>query len=507
MWQARAMPRRSESAFDRVVRRLGRRNWPIVVSAVYVALGLVYFFRWGAVGQHTQALWISPQDLWITYFSSSQLAHGHFGAIYQGNVSFVEFPGILLLLAPFGALSNSFHTAVLEITKGGPVPAVGFAARAQNVPFLNAQELHFHGTTYVTHPQWVAVVDPYALLLSCTALFACDALAERLQVSRPRRAILCAAEAVLLWNVTVWWGHPEDAVAVALAVYALISAMDRRFTKAGWLFGAAIAFQPLVLLMLPVLLGLAGKERSVGLALRSVTPTAVLIAFPLIANPDSTFHALLDQPSSPAVNHATPWTALSPVLVRHPVLTVAAGPVRAIALLLAVGLGIWVYRRWRERPELLAWACAAALALRSYTESVMTDYYSWAALAVGLIVACRASQRRFALAIFLAVATSILGQWKLGWFPWWVIQVVGLTLFLAVISRPAQLAMAKPRAQRDRTRAAVGQQSRARSDPTGRDDRATKSRAPTASQSRSRAGTAKKPTQVSRSKKKRSRHR
>ncbi len=231
---------------------------------------------------------------------------------------------------------------------------------------MNAQELHFGTASYVLQPQWAVWADPYALLLSCPALFACDALAERLQVSRPRRAVLCVVEAFLLWNVTVLWGHPEDAVAVALAAYALTFALDGRFVGAGWLFGAALAFQPLVLLMLPVLLAMAGKRFALGLAIRSVLPAAVLLAVPLIASFRATLHVLLDQPSPPGVNHVTPWTALAPKLGGG---LVAAGPIRLLGILMAVGLGVWTFRRWRERPEMLAWACVLALALRSSPQS------------------------------------------------------------------------------------------------------------------------------------------
>ena len=168
------VPQRRQSDFDRVVSRLRTRTWPIGVSALYVVLGLAYFFRWGPVGQHTSSLWISPTDLWFTYFAASQLAHGHFGAIYETHANFLEFPGILILLAPLGALSNSFHTSLLEVTKNQVIPAHNFAASAPNIPFLNAQEFHFQGQLYVSHPQWITAVDPYALLMSCTALFACD---------------------------------------------------------------------------------------------------------------------------------------------------------------------------------------------------------------------------------------------------------------------------------------------------------------------------------------------
>ena len=64
---------------------------------------------------------------------------------------------------------------------------------------------------------------------------------------------------------------------------------------------------------------------------------------------------------------------------------------------------IWVSRRWRDRPELLVFACVVALALRSYTESVLNDYYPWAALAVGVVVAARCTRWRFGIASALAI--------------------------------------------------------------------------------------------------------
>lgn len=456
----------AETLSQRVLDRIGRRRWALAASAVYVVVGLVYVFGWGSIAHHTPSQWISPQDLWITYYASSLLAHGHVGAIYRTDVSFVEFPGILVALAPLGALSSSLTTTVLQVTGNQTAPAQGISLRAANIPFLNAQKFHLAGATYVTHPQWVILVVPYVLVLSCTALFACDALAERLHVTGPRRAALCAAEAVLLWNVTLWWGHPEDAVAVAFALYALVLALDGRYAGAGWLMGAAIAFQPLVLLMLPVLLAMAGLRRGVGLSVRAAVPAFVLLLGPLIANPRATLHALIDQPSSPILNRTTPWTALSPGLGGHGgALDVAAGPIRLIAIALAIGLGFYVARRWLERPEMIVWACALALALRSYTESVMTDYYAWAAVAVAAVVATRASIQRFSMAVGLAVATTIVAQWHLTWLPWWALQMAGLTGLLVVTSRPRPLGVERIGSRPAASRVAPTRPARARLAP------------------------------------------
>ena len=426
---------------NRVFDRLERRTWPIAVSALFVLLQLLFLFRWGSVVEHIPKLWLCGQDFWITYLNSSQFVHGHFGAIYQAKLQFLEPPGILLALAPLGAFSGSFHSNLYQIVQGRaiPLPDIVVHVRGFNAPFIYPKEIFMHGGQYVLQTQWTEFVYPYVLALFCTVLFACDALAERMQVGRSRRATLCVVEAVLLWNLALSQ-HPEDAVAVALAVYALIFALDRRFVGAGWLFGAALAFQPLVILMMPVLMAMAGRKRMLGFVIRSVLPAAVLLAPSFIAAFSATFRALAEQPNYPNQNHATPWTALSPHLGGQGIdLAVAGGPGRVVAILLAVLVGIWVARRCLERPELIVFACALAFALRTYTESVLDAYYPWAALTVGVAVAARCSARRFGIAIGLAVATSVMAQWMIAWFPWWAIQVTGLTALLAVAYPPASL--------------------------------------------------------------------
>jgi len=286
------------------------------------------------------------------------------------------------------------------------------------------------------------LLGPYLVLISAFALFACDALAERLGVAWRSRAVLAVAEGVALFNVSVFWGHPEYAIAVGFAIYSLIAAIDGRFTKAGWLLGAAVAFQPLVVVALPILLVLGGRRQAIGLVVRGAIPAAVLVLAPLVSDAHTTLHALFDQAflyPIPVNDHATPWTFLAPKLGgarTHQML--GGGPIRLFSLLLACGVGWWALR-WRERPEMLVWAFALALALRCYTEPVMTDYYLWSALAVGLVVAARCSNLRFAIAVVAAVVTTITAQWYYSWLPWWLLDVGGITVLLAATAGPARV--------------------------------------------------------------------
>ena len=193
-------------------------------DVVLFGLAMAYFFRWGPTVEHIP-YWENPGDLWNTYAAANAVDHGHFGAIYASSTAFFAFPGILVLLAPMAALTN----------------ALGMGADV-------------YPAHVVAYPQAFLLLGPYEVLLSAFALFACDALAERLGVEWRRRGILALTEGVVLFNISALWGHPEDALAVGLAIYGFIAAFDGRFPRAGWLFGAAVAFQPLVIVALPILI-------------------------------------------------------------------------------------------------------------------------------------------------------------------------------------------------------------------------------------------------------------
>lgn len=385
---------------------LWRRRWPLVATAVTLVAGMGYtlvhtFMPPGHVWRYP--FWTTPSDLWGAYRSAHYVGWGDPGSVYAVGTNLVTFPGILLLLTPIAML-----TGALGLTESYPRP--------------------------VPHPTAWLVLGPWEILLSSTALFAADALAERLGVGRGKRILLCAAEAVALWNVDVVWGHPEDAVAVALALYALRQALDDRWTSAGWLFGASVATQPLTVLVLPILAARAGRDRWAGLAARTAAPSVALLALPLVTHFHDTLHAVVDQPNYPNVDHVTPWTALAPHLAGsgHD-LVVAGGPGRVVALVLAVALGA-VAVRWRGDPARIVWAVALALALRCFTESVMDPYYVWPALAVGLVAAARCrGWGRLAVAAVVSSGITVYGDYRLGpWWCWWLVMTGGLVVVLGL---------------------------------------------------------------------------
>jgi hypothetical protein len=317
---------------------------------------------------------------------------------------------------------------------------------------------------HAVHPVVWLLAGPYEMALSAVVLFAADALAERLGASRPQRALVAGAGAVALSNVSVCWGHPEDAVAVGLLLLAFLALSVGRTARAGWLTGAAVAVQPLVLLALPVLVVAIAPRRRVGFLTRAAAPGAVLLAAAAAANWTATVNAVTRQPNWPSVDHPTLWLSLAPHL---PGGAVAAGPGRMLAILAACGCGYAASRRARaawpraacspaadgalvargalagrdpggcdaDLLRYLLWLAAVALALRSVFEPVMVAYYLWPPLALALITAARSGPRLAATALVATVVTFVSqAAWHSPWI-WWLPMLAALVLALA-LARP-----------------------------------------------------------------------
>jgi hypothetical protein len=190
------------------------------------------------------------------------------------------------------------------------------------------------------------------LLLGTTTIFAVNRLAVTLMVASRRRLVLCLLVTAPIWLVAVMWGHPEDCVALTLAIYALVRGFREQWRISGWLWGAAIAFQPFVLLMFPMALSVVPAGQRVKTIVRGALPALALLIIPLTTNWPLTSLALFKQPNYPTLDYPTPWMAVAP---RLSALTVGSGPGRLIAVSVAPDLGCadLGMRRGPQRPVCL----------------------------------------------------------------------------------------------------------------------------------------------------------
>jgi hypothetical protein len=392
-----------------------RRAFPLIATVGLILIGMAGTI-WGPL-YYGEKAWAVPDDLWATLVAAQRLLHLDLAGLYTAPTNLVSFPGAAVILVPVAAIMDAARIPI--------------AAGRQGV-----------------HPVGWLVAGPLETILSAVALFAADALAERLGANLLKRFLLAAASATALWNVSVRWGHPEDAVATGLLLYAALELANERPNRAAWLAGAAVSVQPLVLLAFPLLAIAAVEPRRLpGFVARAATIPAALLAAAAAANWTATIQAVTNQPNAPSVDHPTPWiylTFLAPHLSDG---SVAAGPARALAVLVACGCGALTWRRWQAarlagawRPDDLAallWWIAVTLALRTVFEPVMVSYYVWPPLAVALVAASRDWLRLIPVAVTATVLTFLAqSSWRNPWV-WWTPIVAVLVLTLAA-ARPGR---------------------------------------------------------------------
>jgi hypothetical protein len=385
-----------------------RRLFPLLATIVMAAAGIAGTL-WGP-RLYGKTAWALPDDLWGTLIAAQRLAHLNLTGLYTLPTQLVSLPGTALILVPAAVVIDVTGLRLGIPSAHGPYPAVWLFA------------------------------GPYQVAISAVALFAADAIAERLGATRPRRFWLAAAGATALWSVTVRWGHPEDAVATGLLMYAVLDLADGRTSRSAWLAGAAVAVQPLVLLAFPVLAAVVEPRRLIGYVARAATPSAVLLAVAAAANWPATIHAVTSQPNSPSIDHPTPWIYLAPHLPQG---QIAAGPARIAAIVAACACALVVARRWRaartagpvvpwdhDTLARLLWWVAVTLALRSALEPVMVAYYLWPPLAVALAASAGDWSRLLrtgTIAVVLTFFSQV--QWHDPW-AWWTPMIAGLALAL-----------------------------------------------------------------------------
>ncbi|HZU79256.1 MAG TPA: hypothetical protein VE991_05020 [Acidimicrobiales bacterium] len=373
------------------------RWWLVAIVLVFVGTGMAYSLLWADVVRHDTHYWLNPGDFWSTWRNAHWVGWGGLSYVYTAGTGLVTLPGFAVVLSPFAALASALHLT-------------------ESSPFVSLPK-----------PEAWLLAGPVIMASVAIALAGADALARHLEVSPGRRRLLALGVAGTSWPAIVWWGHPEDVVALGIAAYALTRLLQRRFTATGWLLGLAIAMQLYVIVLVPVFMAVVGRRRVAPLLARAAIAPGFLFVAVVVPAPRETLHALWNQPNFPTVDHPTPWASLSPSLGHH---VIAAGPARVIALALAAAIGV-VAIRFRERGMAVLWLCCASLAARTVFEAVMVPYYVMPVVALALVGAAAAGWRRLGVAMAAGGFVTVDVFWHYGPWPYWVVMTAAVLVLLA----------------------------------------------------------------------------
>ena len=393
-----------------------KRDWLFLLTTtiVWVAAGMAYTLLWGPVVNHHAGVWLTPGDSWATVRAAHYVGWGDIAYLYSGRTEYYALPGFPILLAPVVMLSHHLHLS-------------------EAYPIIGA---------WVAAPKAWLLVGPSFLLAGSTWLWAARELAGAvgLSVTRCRWAVL--ATAAVSWPAVAMWGHPEYLLSLALACFALTRLHRGSVTSAGWLFGGAIAVQPIVGVLLALVVGVVGWHKVLPFVARCAVIPGALAAAVLIPDFSNASQALINQPSfATTVNRATPWYHLAPRL--HGGLAVglhdqavAGGVGRLLGLAAAAVLGLCLGRRFRTDLLSLAWAAGILLTLRCFFEAVMVPYYVVPGLAlVSLVAVSLPMPRLMSSATLTAAVVRLSYSYGQDAWAWWLELCLLLTAVL-VISCP-----------------------------------------------------------------------
>jgi hypothetical protein len=388
---------------DRLSEWADRRAAPVIATVVAFVLVMAYSLLEHRIAHGGKFVLLSPSDLWSLAGSSSAILHGHFGAIYQQHGALTSPPALEFVLAPVLALGELVGLSPHLDTSGQPLSL------------------------------WF-VLGPAAVALASTALFAVDAMARSWRLSQGQRLALALVGALGVANV-LYWGHPEDCVAVAFVLWAALS-MDRfgasGARRAALLLGVGIAFQPLALLGVAPVLARLGWRAAARLWWRLVLPSALVLVAPLLAEPHRTLFVLVRQPFEPRYVSLTPLTSLGTHLGPG---VDGGGMTRLLAIVVAAVLAIAVCHRRHSLSTVLG-LVAVGFFLRIALETEMNWYYLWPVPALCLVLALRRSTARFVVCSVALAASIALGDHRVHHIVLWWPALMGTALVMLLTAAP-----------------------------------------------------------------------
>jgi hypothetical protein len=336
---------------------------------------------------------VSTADAFVSVNSSLAIAHGHLSCAYPPQFTVGGNP----LAPPLYPLISGGLAAVFRI--------------GHSVPFPNAAVLGSHcSNAFTAIGKWIVptgalftvvilgYVGWFVLAAGIVVLMRASGNGRVVGEVATLLAVACAPPVIMCLNE---YFHPQDLIAIGLALAAIGSVMRQRWVVAGVLFALAFTSQQFALLVaVPLVVVL--PLRASGRLLAGFLATAACIDVPVLV-----------VTSGRALKAIFVGTGVNTKRATLLVLTHLDGNTlyavsRAAPIVLAVALAVWIRRRLAAStidPVILLSLVAVSLTFRLVFEVNLWGYY-FMAVTVALIIR-QAIQRRISwfFVLWLAIVT------------------------------------------------------------------------------------------------------
>lgn len=390
--------------------------WRAMIVLIILAVGAALTWTMWLNPTLSQVhFWVISGDSWAPLAAGRYVSAGAYPYLYQADNTWVAGPLLPVLLAPIALIQDALK--LTSRTTGGYAFDIGNRSLAiSDVP---------HPTVWVLYGSYTMVLS--SVLLVAVRRRAWDLLSpqDRSSSSGLPLAVQVVVTVLGVSAAVAYYMHAEDALGVAMLLFAIGSLWRGRWTTAAICGGVAISFKQWTALPALLMIARVPKGERTRFLLIGLGIPGVLYGIPLLAAPGATMKALFRAGSGPWLGHAAPW-------ITHPemprVVTATLGRVLWLAI---AGGGAWLLRKRGDRETLLA-ATALVLTVRMGTESVVYSYYLFGI--VTFVALLEVAQRRSVL------RTTIVGAAAMSWFwvppqhVWWWFVELGL---LGVLVWPA----------------------------------------------------------------------
>ena len=365
--------KREVATMESLLQRAKMRSFPILILLVTISFAMVYQYylhRWwtGIPGKWAYGDLVILSEQSATAWNGPGIEH-----IYTGQ-------GYLLIAFPGFIYGMGIATWIAHLC--GMVAPMGTL-------------YGFHHQLYIL-PQGASwnLIIPLSAAVGLVPIVAADSLLRDLGADRWSRYLGTVVCAVLLWWISIYWGHPDDAIAVGLLLWGASSIFRGSSRRGYWYIGFGLCCQPLIALAIPILLAITAWRKWGGAIARMLLPSIIVLLPPFIGSPGATFRQIVLQPAMTPFK--TPWLSLAPhvpktVFSAYGSYEVSGGSVRAVSVLAALGLGIWtaisVRRHGPYERAYVVWLMGVALSFRVLVEPVLLPYYVVPVLAILMISA------------------------------------------------------------------------------------------------------------------------